>query len=67
MHIKINNTSVEKSITHLDIVMPKSNLLEYSDNYCITSASLWNHYRDEVNDDTNKNVDANNKMNNNKK
>ena len=25
-------------------------LLEYSDNYSMASASLWNHYRDEVND-----------------
>ena len=42
-----------------------SNLLEYSDNYSITSASLWNYYRDEVNDDANKNVDANSKISNN--
>ena len=27
------------------------NLLECSDNYSMTSASLWNYYRDEVNDD----------------
>ena len=25
-------------------------LLEYSDNYSITSASLWSYYKDEVND-----------------
>ena len=27
------------------------NLLEYSDNSSMTSGSLWNYYRDEVNDD----------------
>ena len=36
--------------------MPMYNLLEYSDNYSTTSGSLWNHYRDEVNDDANENV-----------
>ena len=28
-------------------------LLEYSKNYSKTSASLWNYYRDELNDETN--------------
>ena len=28
-------------------------MLKYSDNYFMTSGSLWNHYRDEVNDDAN--------------
>ena len=31
--------------------MPMYNLLEYSDNYSMTSRSLWNYYRDEINDD----------------
>ena len=31
-----------------DIVMPMYNLLEYSQNYSITSRSLWNYYRDEI-------------------
>ena len=35
-------------------------LLEYSDNYSKTSESLWNYYRDEINDSANKNNDANN-------
>ena len=35
--------------------MAMHNLLEYSDNYSITSGSLWNYYRDEVNDDSNEN------------
>ena len=34
--------------------MPMYNLLEYSDNYSMTSGSLWNYYRDEVNEDANK-------------
>ena len=28
--------------------MPIYNLLEYSQNYFITSGSLWNYYRDEI-------------------
>ena len=39
----------------LDIVMPMYNLLEYSDNYSMILGSLWNHYRDELNDDANEN------------
>ena len=30
--------------------MPMYNLLEYSDNYYMTSGSLWNYYRDEIDD-----------------
>ena len=44
----------------LDIVIPMYNLLEYSDNYSMTSGSLWNYYRDEINDDANENNAANN-------
>ena len=40
------------------------NLLKYSNNFSIISGSLWNYYRDEINDDPNKNV--NNRINNNK-
>ena len=51
----------------LDIVMPMYNLLEYNNKYSMTSRSLWNYCRDEVNDSTNENNDANNlRMNNNK-
>ena len=46
--------------------MPMYNLLEYSDNYSMTSGSLWNYYRDEVNDDENENDNANSRINNNK-
>ena len=34
----------------LDRVMPMYNLLEYSHKYSITSGSLWNYYRDEIDD-----------------
>ena len=37
----------------LNTVMPVYNLLKYIDNYFMTSRSLWNYYRDEVNDDVN--------------
>ena len=30
--------------------MPMYNLLEYSQNYSMTSGSLWNYYRDEIDD-----------------
>ena len=33
-----------------NIVMPMYNLLEYNDLYSVTSWSLWNCHRDEVND-----------------
>ena len=43
------------------------NFLEHSDNYYMTSGSLWNYYRDELNNSVNENNDANNyKINNNK-
>ena len=34
--------------------MPMYNLLEYSDSYSMTSGSLWNYYRDKINDGVNK-------------
>ena len=46
--------------------MPMCNLLEYSHNYSMTSGSLWNYYRDEINDGANENNAARNKINNNK-
>ena len=36
------------NVEDLDVVMPMYNLLEYSQNYSITSGSLWNYYRDEI-------------------
>ena len=61
---KINNIFVDNA-EDLDIVMPMYNLLEYSDNYSMTSGSLWNYYRDEINDDEYENDDNGNKINNN--
>ena len=62
---KVNNKFVDNA-EHLDIIMPRCNLLEYSDNYSMTSGSLWNYYRDEINDDENENDYNGNKTNNNK-
>ena len=42
---KINNTLIDNA-EDLDIVMPTYNLLEYNDNYSMTSGILWNYYRD---------------------
>ena len=49
---KINDTFVG-NVEFLNFVMPIYNLLEYRNNYSITSESLWNHYRDEVSNSTN--------------
>ena len=43
---EINNKEIDHAI-HIDAVMPKYNLTEYSDNYSKTSGSLWQYYRDE--------------------
>ena len=45
---KISRTFID-NIEDLDIVMPMYNLLEHSNNYSMTSGSLWNYYRDEIN------------------
>ena len=42
------------------------NLLEYSDNYFMTSGSLMNYYRDEINNYENENDANGNMVNNNK-
>ena len=42
--------------------MPMHNLLEYSKNYRKTIGSLYNYYRDELNDDANNNNFANNNV-----
>ena len=41
---KINNTFID-NIEDLDVAIPMYNLLEYSDNYSLTSGNLWNYYR----------------------
>ena len=63
--ISKNNIFIENA-EDLDIVMTVYNLLEYSDNYSMTSGSLWNFYKDDVNDNANENNAANNRINNNK-
>ena len=40
-------------------------MLAYSDNYSMTSGSLWNYYRNEVKDSANKN-NVNNSIKNDK-
>ena len=52
--IIVNSTLIE-NVGYLDIVMPMYNLLEYSQNYSMTSGSLWNYYRYET-DDTDDNA-----------
>ena len=58
---RINNELIEDA-DDLDIVMPMYNLLEYSKNYRKTIVSLYNYYRDELNDDANLNNFANNNV-----
>ena len=58
---RINNELIEDA-DDLDIVMPMYNLLEYSKNYRKTTGSLYNFYRDELNDDANLNNFANNNV-----
>ena len=38
--------------------MPMYNMFKYSGNDSMASGSLWNYYRDEVNDDLNESNDA---------
>ena len=57
------NTFIDNA-DNLDIFMLMYNFLEYSDNYSVTSGSLWNYCRDEVNDDANENNADNYGINN---
>ena len=63
---KINNTLIDNA-EEVNIVILINNLLEYSENYSMTSGRLWNYDRDEINDSANENNDGNNyRINNNK-
>ena len=62
---KISKTIVDHA-KDLDIVILLCDLLEYSNNYSMTSGSLWNYYRDEVNYSANEIDDNDNKINNNR-
>ena len=54
---KINNAFLDIA-EDLDIAMFMYNMLEYSNNYSVTSGSFLNYNRDEVNNDLNGNNDA---------
>ena len=41
----INSTRVDNGLD-IDVVIPRYNLMEYSDNYSETPGSLWQYYRD---------------------
>ena len=46
---EISNTQIDNA-KDIDIVMTVYNLMDYSDNYAKTSASLWQYFRDEPDD-----------------
>ena len=46
---RINGTEIHNA-QDIDIVMPLYELIKYSDNYSKTSASLWQYYKDDPND-----------------
>ena len=46
---KTNSTLIDNA-DDLGIVMPMYNLLEYGQNYSMTSGILWNYYRDKIDD-----------------
>ena len=52
---KINNTLIDNA-EYLDFVMLMYNLIENSKNYSQITESLWNHYRDEQNSETEGNI-----------
>ena len=45
----INNIDLDNA-KDIDVVMPMYNLIEYSDNYSKTSATLWQYYKNDPND-----------------
>ena len=46
VHKRNNNTQIDNA-KDIDVIIPMYNLIEYSNNYSKTSASLWRYYRDE--------------------
>ena len=60
---KINNKFIDNA-ENIDMLI--HNLLEYSDNYFKALGTLWNYYRDEINDGANENDNAGNKIDNRK-
>ena len=57
-NLEINDEHVDTA-ENLDIVMPMYNLIEYSDNYQDSSATLYQHKRDEPPDDIDNNLTTN--------
>ena len=60
---EMNGTFSDKT-EHINIAMPMHNLIEYSDNYCDTSESLWQFKREEIAGDVDLTVDGNHIPNN---
>ena len=58
---KTNNEFIEDA-DDLDVVIPMYNLLEYSKNYRKTIGSLYNYYRDELDNDANLDDNVNNNV-----
>ena len=58
--IKSNLEINDETVENLDIVMPMYNLIEYSDNYQDSSATLYQYKRDEPPADTVADLTANN-------
>ena len=57
-NLEINDEHVDTA-ENLDLVMPMYNLIEYSDNYQDSSATLYQHKRDEPQDDLANNLATN--------
>ena len=57
-NLEINDEHVDTA-ENLDIVMPIYNLIEYSDNYQDSSATLYQYKRDDPPDDINNNLATN--------
>ena len=62
---KCKNTFIYNA-EDIDIFMPMVNLLEYRQNYSMTSGSLWNYQRAEINDDEKEIDNASYRINNSK-
>ena len=63
---KTNNTFIDNAdVVMILVLLYQCIMLEYSDSYSMTSGSLWNYYRDEVNYSANE-IDDDNTVSNNK-
>ena len=54
---KINGVLIDNA-EDLDVVVPMYNLIEYCENYSKTTRSLWNYYRDEIDNDDIRNSES---------